>query len=427
MLVTEGEKAADAARLIFPEFVVVTSPNGAKAAAQADWSPLAGRGVTIWPDADKEGRDFANEVASLTLTVGVASVAVVTVPETWPDHWDLADKLPDGVTVKDLQQMVAVAPAAEEPKPLEPLPLVRPAPPPQPFPTDALGPMLAPVASALHEIVQSPLAMCANSVLAAATLAAQPHVNIELPIGRGDIKPVSLYFITVGKSGERKSATNSQVMSSIKAREQDLNLKYKAALSAHEDELEVWQAERKKILKESDKATRLAQLAALGPKPKEPLRPIILLEEPTIEGLAKLLLTGQPSVGIFSAEGGEFVGGHAMKDDAKLRSAAGLSKLWDGEAWKRVRAGDGAHTIANKRVSLHLMLQPGVGDVLMSDAVLRDQGLVARLLMTSPQTSMGTRMHREPPADAIKTLADFTVLMAERIARPLPTATKVAE
>jgi Protein of unknown function (DUF3987) len=87
--------------------------------------------------------------------------------------------------------------------------------------------MLAPVASGLREIVQSPLAMCANSVLVAATLTAQPHVNIELPIGRGEIKPVSLYFITVGKSGERKSATDSQVMSSIKAREQDLNLKYK--------------------------------------------------------------------------------------------------------------------------------------------------------------------------------------------------------
>ena len=249
MLVTEGEKAADAARLIFPEVAVVTSPNGAKAAAQADWSPLKGKRVTIWPDADKEGRDFANEVASLALTVGVASVAVVTVPETWPDHWDLANELPDGVTVEDLQQMVADAPAAEEPKPLEPLPLVRPAPPPQPFPTDALGPMLAPVASALHEIVQSPLAMCANSVLAAATLAAQPHVNIELPIGRGEIKPVSLYFITVGRSGERKSATDSQVMSSIKAREKELNLMFKAELSAHEDELEVWQAERKRFFR----------------------------------------------------------------------------------------------------------------------------------------------------------------------------------
>jgi putative DNA primase/helicase len=63
------------------------------------------------------------------------------------------------------------------------------------------------------------LALCSNSVLAAVTLAAQPHVNVELPIGRGEIKPVSLYFITIGQSGERKSATDSQMMSSIKARE----------------------------------------------------------------------------------------------------------------------------------------------------------------------------------------------------------------
>jgi hypothetical protein len=34
--------------------------------------------------------------------------------------------------------------------------------------------------------------------------------------------------------------------------------------------------------------------------------------------------------------------GHAMKDDARLRSAAGLSGLWDGTPLRRVRAGDGA-------------------------------------------------------------------------------------
>ena len=261
--------------------------------------------------------------------------------------------------------------------------------------------------------------MCANSLLAAVTLAAQAHVNVELPIGRGETKPVSLYFITIGQSGERKSATNSQVMSSIKAREKELNLMLKAEVAAHEDELEVWQAERTKILrnKEADNAKKRAQLAAVGPKPKPPLKPILLLEEPTIEGLAKLLLVGQPSIGVFSPEGGEFVGGHAMKDDAKLRSAAGLSKLWDGEVWKRVRATDGAHTIAHKRVSLHLMLQPAIGDALISDAVLRDQGLVSRLLVTFPHTSMGTRLHRTPSDGAIKAVAAFNDLMAERIAR----------
>ena len=134
VLVTEGEKAAEAARLIFPEFAVVTSPNGAEAAAQADWSPLTGKQVTIWPDADVHGRDFASEVGDLAATAGAASVAVVSVPATWPDGWDLADPPPEGVSVKDLHQMVAEAGAAAERKVCLPLSLVRPVPRPQPFP-----------------------------------------------------------------------------------------------------------------------------------------------------------------------------------------------------------------------------------------------------------------------------------------------------
>ena len=69
------------------------------------------------------------------------------------------------------------------------------------------------------------------------------------------------------------------------------------------------------------------------------------------------------------------------------------------------------------------MLQPAVGDVLMSDAVLRDQGLVSRLLVTFPHTSMGTRLHRKPPGGAIKAV-EFNDLMAERIARRFPLKSK---
>ncbi len=64
--------------------------------------------------------------------------------------------------------------------------------------------------------------------------------------------------------------------------------------------------------------------------------------EPTFEGLCKLLAVGQPSVGVFASEGGQFIGGHGMSDDNKLRTAAGLSSVWDGEPIRRVRAGDGS-------------------------------------------------------------------------------------
>ena len=55
VLVVEGEKAADAAAKLFPDHVAVTSSGGSNAAGKADWSPLAGRQVVIWPDRDAPG------------------------------------------------------------------------------------------------------------------------------------------------------------------------------------------------------------------------------------------------------------------------------------------------------------------------------------------------------------------------------------
>jgi hypothetical protein len=55
-------------------------------------------------------------------------------------------------------------------------------PPADPFPVDALGPVLAAAASAIHDRVRAPLAICGNSVLAAATLAVQGRANVVLPM-----------------------------------------------------------------------------------------------------------------------------------------------------------------------------------------------------------------------------------------------------
>lgn len=80
VLVTEGEKAGDAAERLFPDHVAVTSPGGSKAAAKADWTPLQGRRVTVWPDADEPGRAYAEDVARLALAAGAVAVRVVEVP-----------------------------------------------------------------------------------------------------------------------------------------------------------------------------------------------------------------------------------------------------------------------------------------------------------------------------------------------------------
>ena len=115
VLVVEGEKTADAARKLFPAYVVATWPGGSKAVSKADWRPLAGREVTIWPDADEPGRSAASTVRNRLLQDGAASARVVTLSETLPDGWDLADAWPPGFGLTEAQGALerASAPAHE--------------------------------------------------------------------------------------------------------------------------------------------------------------------------------------------------------------------------------------------------------------------------------------------------------------------------
>jgi hypothetical protein len=79
VVVTEGEKAADAARSL--GFVATTCCGGCKAFHLTDWSPLAGKEVLLLPDADTPGEDYASGVASILLQLEPpARVRIVNLP-----------------------------------------------------------------------------------------------------------------------------------------------------------------------------------------------------------------------------------------------------------------------------------------------------------------------------------------------------------
>ena len=90
VLVAEGEATADAAARLFPEHVVISWANGTNAIAKADWQPLAGRTVTLWPDADVPGRKAMARLATLLRDQGCC-VQLVEPPAELPQGWDLAD------------------------------------------------------------------------------------------------------------------------------------------------------------------------------------------------------------------------------------------------------------------------------------------------------------------------------------------------
>jgi putative DNA primase/helicase len=75
VVVCEGEWCTDA---LAKAGVLATTSGGADSAEKADWRPLAGRCVTIWPDNDEAGRRYAQEVTEKLLTQG-CTVRVIDV------------------------------------------------------------------------------------------------------------------------------------------------------------------------------------------------------------------------------------------------------------------------------------------------------------------------------------------------------------
>lgn len=122
VIIVEGEKAADAARTICPG-IVITWPGGGKAVKHADWTPLRGRKVLIWPDQDlkrwTEDDELKHRIplgskvgdlwpddkqpgnaAATDICKALAKIAqstnIVRPPATDVDGWDLADAVDEG-------------------------------------------------------------------------------------------------------------------------------------------------------------------------------------------------------------------------------------------------------------------------------------------------------------------------------------------
>jgi hypothetical protein len=269
--------------------------------------------------------------------------------------------------------------------------------PPQPYPIDALGDVLAQAARAIAEKVQCAPAMAAQSVLSVASLAAQALVDVRLPYGQ--TRPVSLFCLTTAESGDRKTSADQEAMIPVRMREQKLSIEYKVRKEVYSIDHASWRAQRTQIERaKMERADRTAKLNDLGPEPEAPAKPILTINEGTAEGLAKVMPEIPGAVGIFSAEGGQFLSGYGFGAETKTRTAASFSGLWDGEPFRRARAGAGLIHLPGRRLACHLMIQPDAAQAVLTDSVLRDQGLLSRLLLAAPDSLAGHRTWREPTA-----------------------------
>lgn len=301
---------------------------------------------------------------------------------------------------------------------------------PLPYPIEALPPMIREAILDLQRTVQAPLPLIAASVIASANLAVQTYVDIVTVDGRA--LPISLFFITEGLSGERKSTVDGFAMTAHHELDDEIRRKAFEQRDQLEADSVLWEGRREEFQKRQKKLRdpqsrmsiaeeRAAFREQVGSKP--PVwqgAPVRIVRDPTFEGLEKHFSIS-PSAGLFCDEAATFLGGYSMSEEKAFRTIAGLSSLWDGKGVNRARSADGMNSSPGKRLAMHLMVQPVIFNrFIAGNEGMKGQGFLARCLVTRAPSTMGTRKFvRENPLKS-GGMVNFLKRVREILAQPIP-------
>lgn len=424
VFVVEGEGCAD---VLAKLGVVAVTSGSSSSAGSADWSPLKGRDVVVWPDADEPGAKYAADVLDKLREAGAARVRIIDVrPLGLAEHDDCVDwlKLHPDATAADVLKLATVEPMGGSPASdwgAEPEPLRRPLPEADEYPFDALGDVLAPAARSLAETVQAPDAIIGGSLLVAASLVAMAHADVHID---GRRVPLSIWAVSIAESGDRKSAVDELALRRHRSAERAEAQVYEMRRREFDIETQAHEAIARAARTAKKGRTQEDIKAALGGlhQPDAPLLPWLMAAEPTVEGLHRLLAEGRGYGGLMSDDGGDMLGGHSMSADHRMRTAAALSHLWDRGEYDRVRGGDGANKYYGRRLALHLMVQPVVAESILSDPMLTGQGFLARCLLAWPASLAGRRPYVQRDLSADPAMVRYWQRMGDLLDRSPPLA-----
>jgi len=289
------------------------------------------------------------------------------------------------------------------------------------FPINALGDELAKAVRALQAATQTPIEMAANSILGTISFAAQAHGNIQLPIA-GDPAPVSLFLLTIARSGERKTTNDKIALKGVSVYQGELRETYRDEYAKYKNKIEIWESARKKIIanKTLSPMAKERQIDALGPEPELPMSPVMIFSDPTVQAIGRQLCEHRPSLGLFSSEGAVVLNGYSFGKEQKANAAGIYSQLWDGHGVDKIRVGDGEGINPGCRLTIHLAAQRKVATKFLNDEDLRDQGIISRFLVADPESTMGTRIYRKLDKHDQEALERFEQNLLKILRRPLP-------
>ena len=299
---------------------------------------------------------------------------------------------------------------------------------PQAYPLDALPDAVRCAVQEVAGFVKAPIPLIATSALAALSLAIQAHTDVERAEKLSG--PCGLFLLAIADSGERKSTCDSFFTRAIKDYEARQQETAKPLITAHKSEHDGWEAQRsglkekiKALAKEGKtSATQVRELHDLDKdEPRTPRVPRLVYGDATPEALTYALAKQWPSGGVISSEAGSVFGGHGMGADSVMRNLAVLNQLWDGATLPVERRSSESFTVRGARLTMALQVQEATIRTFFANTkgLARGTGFLARVLVSWPASTQGTRNFTEAPANW-PALSNFNSRLTLILNRPAP-------
>jgi len=298
---------------------------------------------------------------------------------------------------------------------------------PEPYPFDALPDKIRAAVQEVADFVKAPLPLVASSALAALSVSAQAHIDVE----RAEkLKgPSGLFILSIADSGERKTTCDGFFSSAILKYQDEQAEATKPAIKKYDAAKAAWEAEQDGLLlaikeaskkKQSTEKLKSNLVELQHDKPEQPRVPWLLLGDDTPEKLAWRLAQQWPSAGVVSSEAGLIFGSHGMGKESVMRNLALLNVLWDGGTHSVGRRTSESFTVRGARLTIALQIQEATLRSFFDKAgiLARGTGFLARFLVAWPESTQGCRPFTEAPANWPH-LAAFNKRIAEILNDPV--------
>lgn len=302
------------------------------------------------------------------------------------------------------------------------------------FNLDTLPVKVKGFSGALCESLQVSPGMVGPAVLAIVATGAQKKYSIH-PL-EDWYEPANLYITIIAEPSERKSPTMKEILLPVYEYETEENEETAPKITAYNMKKKVLenriesavrslsksgkQKNDEKYLDMGDLDTLQTELANL-----EEVYPVrLVVDDVTMEVLAKLLGENKERIGVMSTEGGIFnilAGRYSEKTVIDI-----ILKAYSGDKFSQDRLGRKGQALNSPLVTMLLYVQPIVIREVMENSEFMGRGLNARFLYSIPPSAIGKRRYRVMKISDVERM-DYVDAIKRLYAIPVPDKPKVIE